>query len=180
MAEMMDRKRLIEYLPDFMQNFSEIKELMRVTNIESDRIYPLIGRILDEAFIEDCSEHGIQKYEKLLGIIPNADDSLEIRRSRVRLYWNNEAPYTYRVLVRKMNMLCGMDNYDIDPEMENYRMEFNIYNASQVAELEELLEKMLPENMAYSIYAAASHSGTASAGIVWQQDEIFYLKEAIL
>ena len=49
MAELADRKKLIEYLPDFMKNFSEIKELMRVANVESDESYSRIGGVIDEA-----------------------------------------------------------------------------------------------------------------------------------
>ena len=39
MAELADRKKLIEYLPDFMKKISEIKELLLVANVESDEAY---------------------------------------------------------------------------------------------------------------------------------------------
>ncbi len=87
MAERTDRKRLIEYLPNLMQQFSEIKELMRVANIETDEIYARIEKTLDESFIDDCSVYGVEKYEKLLGIAAIPGESLDFRKNRVRAYW---------------------------------------------------------------------------------------------
>lgn len=151
MAEMTDRKKLIEYLPDFMRNFSEIKELMRVTNIESDRIYPLIGRNLDEAFIEDCSQYGIRKYENCLHIIPDESESLETRKMRVLMRWCDYSPYTVRVLVNKLNMICGVNNYDLQVDFENYHFkvvtELGTYGS--IDELAYMFESILPENIFY-------------------------------
>lgn len=180
MAELMERKRLVEYLPRFMKNFSELKELMRVTNIESDRIYPLIGKCLDEAFIEDCSEYGIQKYERCLSLIPDESESLETRKMRVLMHWYNYAPYTFRTLVNKLNMICGVNNYDIDADMENYRISISIYGRADVLEVERYIDGILPQNIVYDIRSSIGDMISVDIGIMWQDDEIFSLKEVAL
>lgn len=151
MAELMDRKKLIDYLPHFMQNFSELKELMRVANIESDYMYSQIGRLLDEAFIQDCTEYGIRKYENFLHIIPDDGESLETRKLRVLMRWYDYSPYTVRVLVNKMNMICGVNNYDFELDLENYYFkivtEFGTYGS--VDELAYMFESILPMNIFY-------------------------------
>lgn len=168
MAEMMDRKKLIEYLPDFMQKFSEIKELMRVTNIESDQIYPLIGKNLDEAFIEDCSEYGIRKYENCLHIIPDESETLETRKLRVLMRWYDYAPYTFRVLVNKLNMICGVNNYDLQVDFENYHFKIitELGTYGSIDELAHMFESILPENIFYESVNTLNIESTCSLNYI--------------
>ena len=180
MAEMLDRKKLIEYLPDFMQKISEIKELMRVTNMESDKIYPLIGKSLDEAFIEDCSEYGIRKYESCLHIISDESESLETRKLRVLMRWNNFMPYTYKILINKLNMLCGVNNYDITADLENYNIDLTVYYVVDESELTALLENIPPLNIFYNIHPAKKSVGVNRVGMIWLDDEIFNLRQVII
>lgn len=151
MDEQMVRKKLIEYLPRFMQNFSELKELLRVVNIETDNINIQIQKILDEAFIEDCTEYGLRKYENFLHIIPADGESLETRKIRVRMRWYDYSPYTFRVLVNKLNMICGVNNYDLTADLENYNFkvmtELGTYGT--IDELAYMFESILPENIFY-------------------------------
>lgn len=151
MAELMDRKKLIEYLPRFMQNFSELKELLRVANEETDLIHTQIGRILDEAFIESCTEYGLRKYENLLHIIPADGESLETRRLRVMMRWYEYSPYTFRVLVNKLNMICGVNNYDLTADLENYyfRVQTELGSYGSMDELAYMYESILPQNIFY-------------------------------
>lgn len=178
MDEQMVRKKLIEYLPQFMQNFSELKELLRVVNIETDSINILIQKILDEAFIEDCTEYGLRKYENFLHIIPADGESLETRRSRVLLYWDNSVPYSYRNLIRQLNNYCGADNYDID--QVNYLVSLSVYGKTDISVIREFLEKVLPENILYEVWHTAGFEGFSRTGIVWQDDEIFTLRQVVI
>lgn len=168
MAEMMERRKLIEYLPDFMQKFSEIKELMQAANVETDRIYPLIGKSLDEAFIEDCSEYGIRKYESCLHIIPDESETLETRKLRVLMRWYDYAPYTFRVLINKLNMICGVNNYDLQADLENYYFkvitELGVYGS--VEELAYMYESILPENIFYESVNTLNIESKCSLGYV--------------
>lgn len=151
MADKMERKQLLEYLPPFMQQLLEIKEIMQTEDVEMDGIDTNIQKVLDNAFIKDCDEYGIQKYETLLGIIPSFQDTLESRKSRVFLHWNDDIPYTYRMLVRKLNAFCGVNNYTITGDESAYYLHFetSLGLFGQVKELEEVLEKTLPANIYY-------------------------------
>lgn len=149
MADTIERKKLIEYLPPFMQQFPEMQEIMKTQNLETDRINKNMLAILDNAFIEDCNEYGIKKYESILGIVPIAEDTLESRKIRVLNRWNDTLPYTYRVLLRRLNIFCGVNNYDIGGNLENYELfiKTDIPEKGQVEELEVLLDGMIPENI---------------------------------
>ncbi len=173
MAELADRKKLIEYLPDFMKNFSEIKELMRVANVESDEIYSRIGGVIDEAFIEDCTEYGLSKYEKQMGIISNPDEDMAIRKNRVKAYWCRDKQYSFGQLIRNVNILLGGSwNYDMSCDLEHYALTFNIYEDKYVHVLDGFLGTVLPENMFYTIHVAKDWAADNFICCVWQDDEI--------
>ena len=145
----MTRKRLIDYLPPFMQDFAEVKAIMKTENPELDRAWLMIGIPLADAFIMDCDEYGLRKYEAFVGVMPEPEDTLDARKARVLIYWNNFIPYTYRVLVRRLNALCGAGNYELSGSLENYELflKTNLMFGGQVQSLEHLLTQMVPMNM---------------------------------
>gem|GEM_PF-386953 len=143
------RKRLIDYLPPFMQDFAEIKAIMHTENPELDRAWHDIQMPLADAFILDCDEYSIKKYETFVGITSNPEDTLDSRKARVLIWWNNFIPYTYRVLVRRLNSLCGTGNYEIYGNLEDYELFIatHLMFSGQVESLEHLLEQIVPMNM---------------------------------
>ncbi len=151
MAELMERKRLIEYLPRFMQNFSELKELLNAANLETDNLNSAVGRILDEAFIDSCTEYGLQKYEKFLHIVPCESESLEYRRIRVKARWYDYCPYTLRALVNRLNSLCGVGNYSLEADLENYYLKITT-DFDTIGSTDELIyirDSILPMNICF-------------------------------
>lgn len=149
----MERTRLIDYLPPVMQDFAEMQEIMSVENKETDKIDSDMQRVLGNGFIAECDEYGIQKYEHILKIVPDINDTLELRKSRVLIHWNNSVPYTYRTLVKRLNAICGANNYTVSGNLENYMLNITTKMdiPGQTKEVEEALAKMLPENIAYSL-----------------------------
>lgn len=171
MADLIIRKKLLEHLPDFMKQFAEIKEICKIGDLEFQHLDANIESILNNAFIEDCDEYGIQKYENLLGITPSTEDTLNSRKLRVLLRWNDYIPYTYRVLVNKLNALCGVNNYTITGDHSEYYLHFEtkLELFGQVKELEELFERVLPDNIYYesmnSLYCSINGNVIIGAGL---------------
>lgn len=180
MDDLVQRKKLIQYLPDFMKQFGEMREIMSVEDHQFDCIDSRMQRVLNNAFIEDADDYGIKKYESLLGIIASAGETLESRKTRVLLHWNNIVPYAYRVLTAKLNAYCGVNHYDIDADLENYSISLSIYGKVDIVEIEQFLENVLPQNMVYDIRSSIGNIGSVYMGAIWQDDEIFSLKEAML
>lgn len=153
MSDTIERKKLIEYLPPIMQNFSEFKEIMGTENTETDKVSKNIQRVLDNAFIESCDNYGIKKYEAMLNLFPGSEDTIESRRLRVLIRWNEFIPYTYRVLIRKLNAFCGVNGYDILPDLENYYLAIDIHVSvsKQREEIEKFLDRIMPMNFSYRV-----------------------------
>lgn len=180
MDDLVQRKNLIQYLPDFMKQFGELREITRVEDYQFVRMDRKMQSVLNNAFIEDADEYGIQKYESLLGVVPDAEETLESRKRRVLLYWNNAVPYTYRVLIAKLNTYCGINGYDIDMDLENYSISLSIYGKTDISEIEQFLENALPQNIVYNVRSSIADLRPTYIGNVWQDDEIFNLKEAVI
>lgn len=149
MDNAVERQKLIDCLSPFTKQFKEIREIMRVANDEMDNISRQIQRVLNNAFILDCDEYGIKKYENMLKIIPSTKDTLELRKIRVLARWNEFLPYTYRTLLRKLSLLCGTD-FELKVDFETgYKLIVitHLGTCGQVKEVSSLLEKIIPQNI---------------------------------
>ncbi len=166
----MYRKPIIENLPPFMRKYKEIKEILNAEDTEIDELNANFSKVLKNAFIDDCDEFGIRKYEKLLKIVHNSTETLESRKSRVKVRWNDNIPYTKRTLIEKLNVLCGVNSYDLDITDEYYmHLSINLSLFSQIRTLEDVLDDMLPMNVFYeieNIIECNAHDETVLTGTV--------------
>jgi hypothetical protein len=147
---MSDREiNLKGYIPFFMREYGEIKELLDAENPEFQLQWDESERLKDDLFILTCDEDGISRFEKMLHITPNPDDSLQARISRVITRWNDALPYTYKSLLQKLDVLCGAGNYQVIPDFNNYEMTVIAYLplAGQTSELDYLLSYIVPANI---------------------------------
>ena len=143
---------LLSYLPDFMQEYREIRRIMESEEPEFKILWNLFKKVFNNQFIQYCDEDGISKFEEMLGLHRYENDTLEIRIFRVLTYWNDQIPYTWRVLVNRMNQLCGIGNYELKPN-------FNVYELGVVTkfddvkkydELNNMLKTILPANLGFN------------------------------
>ncbi len=89
---------LISYLPQFMQEYKELKKIFEIEEPELESIFEQMDIIRNNMFIDSCDENGIERFEKLLKITASKSDSLEVRKNRVKSLWVEEVPYTYNTL----------------------------------------------------------------------------------
>ena len=113
---------LIKYLPYEVRKYQDFQVIVESENPEFNRIYNISEMLLNETFIMTAGEYGISRLESILGIIPNIEDSLQDRRLRILSRWNNEIPYTWRVLIQKLNSICGVGNYTVELNNDKYIM----------------------------------------------------------
>lgn len=101
-------------------------------------------------FISTADEYGISRFEKMLKIYPTADDTLESRRSRVQSKWFNTIPYTWKVLLQKLLVLCGDSDFEVTGDFKTgytLYIDTDLELYGQVEELENIINTMIPENL---------------------------------
>lgn len=141
---------LVSYLPPFMLTYKEPVATLSAENPEFLLIWNATDRILYNHFISTADEYGISRFENMLGILPSVEDTVESRRSRVQSKWFNTIPYTMKVLLQKLTVLCANTDFSLMNDFEfGYTLTINtdLELFGQVEELESIINEMIPSNI---------------------------------
>lgn len=168
---------LVTYLPSFMQKYQEPVAALEAENPEFAIAWDGAHRILYNHFISTADEYGIRRFEKMLGISPAEEDTLESRRSRVQSKWFSKLPYTLRILLQKLTVLCGGTGFKVTEYFEEgytLTLETGLELYGQVEELSDILDTLLPCNMTASVRNTLSGQVTGNiytfGGVAFVQD----------
>ena len=144
----MDRK-LINYLPEVLRNFREFQEVFETEETELLKVQEELLKVLNDLFIEDATERGIERWEKILKITPKATDSLEDRKFRITTYITRKLPFTLRTLEQMLETLCGKNNYEIELRHNDYEIEvrINLADNNNIMDVLSLLKIVVPANL---------------------------------
>lgn len=137
------------YWIDQLQNVREYQAIASTEDKELTDIKEHLDNLIDDQFIKTATEKGILRREKILGIAPYADYSLESRRFRTLSRWNNKLPYTLKALKEKLDELCGKNNYIFDLQNNDYIFKLVVHLGlyGSLDELQLMLKKVLPCNL---------------------------------
>lgn len=143
-----DRK-LIHYLPPFVQEYKEMQEIMKAEQPEIDLLWIAAEGVFADQFIQDATENGVSRWESMLGISPKGTDTLDERKFRILSKLNQELPYTMRKLEQVLTTLCGPDGYSIELNAVEYEIEvkLGLANHNNYGEVERTLKAMIPANL---------------------------------
>lgn len=153
MATDNETKTLLEYLPPFLREYYEFKQLCKSGDIEVSSIDKAVDWNFDSAFISDCDATVLSKYERLLGIIPTSSQSIENRRNKVLLQWNTVASMTLSQFISKLQEYCGKDNIYVDTSREQFYqlvLWLNIHEVD-VPIIKDFVDTWLPMNVNYTL-----------------------------
>ena len=99
---MVTNRKLIDYLPHFMQEYREIAVVTETEQPEIDKLWNAAEGVFSDQYIQDATENGVSRYETMFGILSKGTDTLEERKFRILTKLNQELPYT----LQKLNMRC--------------------------------------------------------------------------
>ncbi len=146
---MRDNVQIIKYWIKELRRVAEFKEIAKTEDIEFLRLYGETDRALKNLFIETADEYGVKRLEKVAGIYPDSEDTLEQRKARLYVYWNDKEPYTEGELRNRLESLCGAGNYEIDSDYRNFliRIITNVGGYGIFDEITKMLDYFLPANL---------------------------------
>jgi hypothetical protein len=172
---------LVNYIPPFMQVYKEPTETLKAEKNEFKMLWKATDKVLHNRFISTADEYGISRFENILGIYPNANDSLETRRIRVQSRWFNKLPYTIRVLSEKIDkVLGGASDFEIYADFrDTYKLNLTVYTMSDNKndELEYILSIIVPMNIATNIVYENFIKGTIYCGGAIIETDIITLRQ---
>ena len=95
------------YLPEVLKNVRELDAIMDAENPEIEDLWQACEDCMNDQFISEATENGIERREKMLGITPFATDTLDDRRFRLLSRYMEDIPYTRKSLINMLTSLCG-------------------------------------------------------------------------
>lgn len=160
---------LIKYMPPFLKEVREFKEIFGAEDIQIEKLNNQINSMLREVIVKTAEDYGLRRYEKIYGITRPAE-TLEARRMAILLKMNNRVAYTYKWLIQTLNEAIGAENYKITTDFNNYKMNIEIVlNYTEAAELlKNDLVKQMPANIELD-YRLTSKINCISGAIISQQ-----------
>ena len=114
---------LLSYWMPVLRQIGEFKEIAKAEEPELRYLLTAVDRTIDGMFIEKADEYGISRFEKILGIIPEKDDTLSVRRSNILVKWNNREVYTRKSLHELLTAYCGEGNFTVIERYNEYTLE---------------------------------------------------------
>lgn len=146
---------LVSYLPHFVARYQETSTTLIAENPEFQAVWKAADRVLYNEFLATADEYGISRFEKLLGILPLSGDTLEARRLRVQSKWFLALPYTWRMLLQKLTILCHGEFEVSVPALGGYEIAIKIvlgpHTRTLLFDVLQLLEGFLPANLYYEV-----------------------------
>ena len=143
-----DRK-LVDYLPHFMKEYLEMRQIMEAEQPEIDILWTAYENALADQFIMDATQNGVRRWENMLRIEPKDTDTIDERKFRILTKLNQELPFTLTKLKEALTTLCGEDGFSISLQPERYHIEVKLAlsNESNYQNVVDLLTKMIPANL---------------------------------
>lgn len=144
---------IIGYLPTTLH---EIKEIVAIANIEKpvlEALWQEIENTLNNQFVVSTNEQGADRYEKMLKLNVPATDTIETRRFRILTRYQEQAPYTYRVLKQLLDSLLGEGQYELKRDVAaktlSVKIELTVKGMFDAVVI--MLERITPQNMALTV-----------------------------
>lgn len=172
----MDRK-LIDYLPPFIQGYKEIKAIMDTEQVDAEKAWTDAENVLADQFVQDATENGVSRYEKILGIVPKGTYTLDDRKFNILARLNEQLPYTLESLESALISLCGEDGYTVKLDTDAYTLtvKLALANEHNVEAVESLLKKMIPANLVRNVRLFNTY--TLLADLTYEQLASYTYKE---
>lgn len=139
-------------------------EIAKIENPVLQSLWVEIEDAINNQFILTANESGADRYEKMLKIsVPNTD-TLETRRFRILTRFNEQAPYTYRVLKQLLDSLLGEGQYvmkrDIVNKTLSVKLELTVKGMFDAVVA--MLERITPQNMVLTVELRYNQHNTLS------------------
>lgn len=142
---------LIGYLPPFLQKYYQFKEIFKSENPEIFKLHDEFENVKDRSFVEICDLDGLKRWEKMLNIRSEKNDSIKQRRIRILTKINDEIPYTMTAVKRKLDSIIGEGNYEISVKDFNFKVTVAVSEPNLIETLEDYFKGVLPANLILNV-----------------------------
>ncbi len=176
------KEELDSYLPKYWRDIEEMKANNTFAGYTLDRVAADMERTVRDRFFDSCSEIMLARYETFLHITPAQGSSIEDRRSIVKMKWNGSGKMTGTRIKAIVKELCGVD---CEVHFGSSKLVVDIPSSDSMTSYMDLIcgvinHYTIPSHIIIDIRLSIKRTGRLRIGTIWQDDEIFSLREANL
>jgi hypothetical protein len=144
---------LVEYLPPAVKEVREFRAAVSGEQPEIDLLRRRVKDARDDQFVMTATENRIKQWEGILRITPRGTETLDERKYNVVLRRNERLPYTYRMVERQLDFLCGVGGYTMILDHKNYKLtvKLELVSKYQYEAVVDLLRRIVPANMVIDV-----------------------------
>ena len=135
--------------PEIIIKIPEIEQIYKVNDKQIKRLNNAVSQLNEDLFFEDMGEDRINRWERILNIIPQDNDTIQDRRFRIQSRIIERLPYSYRLMVKKINMLCFENT--IERQDKHIIVKVALTSAKKTDEINEMLDIILPLNLTFHV-----------------------------
>ena len=138
--------------PEIFTNIPDIARIYEINDRQSDDLDRALAQMDDNIFLDRMDEATCLRWEKILGITALDDDTLDDRRFRVKAKVLEKLPYSYRVIIEKLDTLCP-DGYTfiIDDDRLSAEAKLALKSKKMIKDVDQMLDNVMPLNMTYVV-----------------------------
>lgn len=142
------------YWANVIRGVDEFDQIATGENPEFKDLTECLAFCLKNGFVKDATEYGVERWEKILGIIPESGSTLEDRKINILYYLNIQLPYTFVMVKEVLMETLGEDNL-LQCELFNntYTLKIRVITSSEnvYANILRYLENVVPMNIVIDI-----------------------------
>lgn len=138
--------------PDIITMIPDIQMIYDINDPQCEELEEALEIMDQNIFLDQMDETTIARWEKMLGITPLDDDTVEDRRFRVKAKVMEKLPYSFRVIVHRLDTLCP-DGYimTISTDRTSIQIKLVLKSKKMIEDVGDLMEELLPLNMIYDV-----------------------------
>lgn len=138
--------------PEIILDIPEISTLYKRNDKQAIELDEALNASDDNTSFDQMRESGIKRWEKIFNIIPLDDDTLEERRLRVHAKSLEKAPYSRRIVKRRISNLCEEGcRVSFSEDRLSVDVKIGLKSRRMQKTVESFLEDALPLNMTYVV-----------------------------
>lgn len=172
---------VLRYLPDFLAEDKSFKTVQEGLSREHEKLRLRLDKLADQLFIPTAGEEGISSWERVIGLIPRADEGLEARRRAVLLWLQSNQVSTVEFM-RRLAARYYPDDANVQIEEHNEGDYFRILAESFAMDYRGLLDAMeiyKPAHLGLEIHSNIDTSAAIYFGSVTGSYNVYTIAPAM-
>lgn len=141
-------------LPEVLQRVQELERICELEQPMFDAAWAAVQKVLDEQFAYSCGEYGLQRWEKLLKIVPRQEADTDERVRAVLFRLNEQLPFTMQKMAQLLDLVAPEGGYELQLKREERELLVKVSLQCKPVErlIREVLERAVPANILWSLY----------------------------